>query len=51
MLDIRLIRSNPELVRQAIRTRGGHEAPREELLGVPRKEPAYVKELASGVGG
>lgn len=48
MLDIRLVRSNPDLVRQALRKRGHTEAVLDELLSVDvtrRKIIAEVEEL------
>ena len=48
MLDIKLVRSNPDLVRQALRKRGHTEAVLDELLAVDvtrRRIIADVEEL------
>jgi len=45
MLDMRLIRSNPELVRQAIRRRGGDDAPLDALLKADERRRALLAEV------
>jgi len=47
MLNIRLIRSDPELVRQAIKRRGGEEAPLDALLGADERRRVLLRELES----
>jgi seryl-tRNA synthetase len=45
MLDIRLIRDNPELVRTAIKRRGGDSAPLEALLRVDEHRRALLTQV------
>ncbi len=45
MLDIKLVRSNPDLVRQALRKRGHSEAVLEELLSVDANRRRIIAEV------
>ncbi len=47
MLDIRLIRSDPELVRQSIKKRGGDDAPLDALLNADERRRSLLQEVES----
>ncbi len=47
MLDIRLIRGDPELVRQSIKKRGGDDAPLDALLNADERRRSLLQEVES----
>jgi len=47
MLDLRLIRNNPDLVRRSIKRRGGDDAPLDALLAADERRRDLLAEVES----